>query len=91
MLPGLRERMEYQHFVSPQDYLKLHGLSSRPVPALPGAEFLKPDQYDPLNDVCHVGNSVQPAGEHAGGAVLSGLLAARMICDGGRGGLRPSR
>ena len=79
MLPGLCENIEYQHFVSPSDYEKLHGLSSRPLPALPGAEFTKPEIYDPVNGIHYVGNSVQPPGEHAGGAVLSGFLAAQMI------------
>jgi phytoene dehydrogenase-like protein len=82
ILPGVHDRTEYRYFVSPGDYEKLHGLSSSPLPALPGADFTKPGIYDPIDDIHYVGNSVHPPGEHAGGAVLSGVLAARMICNG---------
>ena len=81
MLPGLDGGIEYQHFVSPHDYEKLHGLSSRPLPALPKADFDKPDIYNQKDGIYYVGNSVYPPGEHAGGAVLSGFLAAQMIGD----------
>jgi phytoene dehydrogenase-like protein len=79
MLPELPGRTEHQCFVSPHDYEKLHGLSSRPLPALPEADFTKPAIYDPETGIHYIGNSVHPPGEHAGGAILSGFLAARML------------
>ncbi|MEV0504444.1 hypothetical protein AB0I84_43605 [Streptomyces spectabilis] len=41
--------------------------------------FRKPDGYDPERDIYYVGNTVQPACEHAGGALVSGLRAAGLI------------
>jgi phytoene dehydrogenase-like protein len=79
LLPGLRDALLYKRFVSAKQYKELHGLASNPVPAFTKARFKKPDIYDPQRDVYHVGNSVLPPGEHAGGAVLSGRLAAEAV------------
>ncbi|HVG61983.1 MAG TPA: FAD-dependent oxidoreductase [Hyalangium sp.] len=79
LVPGLRDALLYKRFVSARQYKELHGLPSNPVPAFTKARFKKPDSYDPQRDVYHVGNSVQPPGEHAGGAVLSGRLAAEAV------------
>ena len=79
LLPGLRASLLYQRFVSPKEYTEIYGLSSRAVRLVPRAGFEKPDSHDPEQDVFHIGNSVQPPGDHAGGAVLSGLRAAEAV------------
>lgn len=79
LLPGLGAALLYKRFVSPKQYREIHGLSSNPVPAFMRAPFKKPDIYDPQRDMYYVGNSVHPPGEHAGGAVLSGRLAAEAV------------
>ena len=79
LLPGLSSVILHQRFVSPRDYLELHGLSSTPTPRVARAGFQKPEAYEPEQDVYHVGNSVQPPGEHAVVAVLSGIQAAKAV------------
>ncbi len=84
MLPGLGAALLHKRFVSARQYRELHGLPSNPVPAFTKAPFKKPDIYDPQRDLYHVGNSVYPPGEHAGGAVLSGRLAAEAVLSKAR-------
>ena len=43
------------------------------------ANFVKPPIYNDEKDIYHIGNSVQPPGEHAGAAVLSGKMAAQAV------------
>jgi phytoene dehydrogenase-like protein len=79
LLPGFLNSVIYKYFVSPRQYVEIHGLSSRAVQIIPKAGFTKPDSYDPERDIYYIGNSVQPRGDHAGGAVLSGLRAAKAV------------
>lgn len=79
LLPGFRKALMYERFVSPKQYEELYGLSAAAVKLLPPAGFQKPDAYEIERDIYHIGNSVKPFGEHTGGAILSGLNAARMV------------
>jgi phytoene dehydrogenase-like protein len=85
LLPGLQAAILYKRFVSAKQYTELHGLSSCPVPAFTKAGLQKPASYDLERDVYYVGNSVNPPSEHAGGAVLSGRLAAEAVLRKARG------
>ncbi|WP_433578854.1 phytoene desaturase family protein [Nocardia brasiliensis] len=78
-VPGLTAQVRYKRFVSPRDYRESHGLCSDLVPAIVPPGFSKPDGYDERQDIYYVGNSVQPACEHACSALASGLRAARAI------------
>lgn len=79
LLPGFRNALMYERAVTPKQYEELYGLSSAAVKLLPPAGFEKPDAYEIERDIYHIGNSVKPLGEHTGGAVLSGLNAAKMV------------
>jgi phytoene dehydrogenase-like protein len=79
MLPGLRGALLAEHFISPSQFRKLHGLSPRVVERIAGAGFQKPDPYDKKRDLFFIGNSVQPPGDHAGAAVLSARRVAERI------------
>ncbi len=86
MLPGLGEAMIYKKFISAADFQKIHGLSSQATRFVVSGKFDKPSIYDADKDIYYVGNSVYPDGEHAGGAMLSGQLAAQHILLGGKKG-----
>lgn len=79
LLPGLREAVLYKRFLSPRAFTELTGLSSVVVPRLRPAGFEKPPSHAPEQDIYYVGNSVPPLGEHAAGALVSGLRAAESI------------
>jgi len=79
ILPGFKDSILYKKFVSPKDFIEIHGLSSRPVNFIMEAEYNKPVNYDSNNDIYYIGNSVLPYGEHAAGAVLSGVRVANII------------
>ncbi len=79
LLPGLNDSILYKKFLSPSDFIDLHGLSSRITEYVMKAGFQKPDIYDPETDIYYIGNSVFPPGEHSGGAILSGAMAVEMI------------
>jgi hypothetical protein len=79
MLPGFVSNIRYKRLVTPKEYRTLHDLPSNLSPAITPAGFRKPDGYDPQQDIYYVGNTVQPPGEHAGSALLSGLRAAQTI------------
>ncbi|MFD3537676.1 phytoene desaturase family protein [Streptomyces sp. NPDC058664] len=83
ILPGVGSKVLDSLFISPETFTIISdGLSSRPVPIIPNPRVKKPSIYDPVRDLCHVGNSVEPPGEHSGGALLSGLMAAEIIRKG---------
>ncbi|CAM4270224.1 N-methyltryptophan oxidase [Mycobacterium basiliense] len=77
-MPGFRESVIYQRFLSPAEYEDLLGLSSAPSPYVPPAGFGKLSSYDPDTDIYFLGTSVGPPGEHAGAAAKSGKNAAHM-------------
>lgn len=79
LVPGLGKAALYKRFLSPRAFGLHTGMSSVVVPKMLPAGFKKPDSYDAIRDIHFVGNSVYPPGEHAAGAVLSGLLAAEKI------------
>lgn len=79
VFPGFSSTVLHRRFLSPSDYRQLHGLSSTVTPAVPPPGFRKPEGHDQGSGIHHVGNSVQPPGEHAGGAIASALRAAALI------------
>ncbi len=82
LLPGFGRATLYRRFLSPDGFEALHGLSSRPVARLHGPRRPKPPAFDPNSGVHRIGNAVEPPGDHAGQAVLSGILAARHAAQG---------
>lgn len=81
ILPGVMQAAIYKRFLSPSAFQEVHGLSSRVVHTVPPADFVKPEIYDPQRDLYYVGNSVRPEGEHAAGAIVSGLWAASAVLE----------
>ncbi|MFC9435208.1 phytoene desaturase family protein [Nocardia sp. NPDC057030] len=79
MIPGFTARIRYRRLVSPREFTALHGVPSYATPVIIPPGFEKPDGYDPIRDICYVGNHVQPVGEHACSAVASGLRAAETL------------
>ncbi len=81
MIPGLRRALRYKRFISPRAFTALHGLSSRVTPVIspPGAR--RSPNYDPATDAYAAGGAAFPPGDHAGAAVLSARIAARMIAE----------
>ena len=79
LLPGLNRAIVYKRLLGPQDFTEQTGQSSLVVPRLPPAGFQKPAIYDPGRDLYFIGNSVYPPGEHAAGAILSGIFAAEAV------------
>ncbi|MFE9581308.1 phytoene desaturase family protein [Nocardia sp. NPDC006044] len=79
MIPGFTARIRYRRLVSPLEFTALHGVPSYATPVIipPGCD--KPDGYDPVRDIHYIGNHVQPVGEHACGAIASGLRAAETV------------
>lgn len=78
-LPGFNQSIKYEHFLSPHEFRKIHGLSSRVTPQVVPIDEEKPDVYNAKEDIYYVGNAVYPPGDHAGAAVLSGMTAADRI------------
>ncbi len=79
MLPGLNRALIYKRFLSPAEFSRIHHLPSTPVLVVLKAGMRKPAAYDSVTDIHYVGNSVEPPGEHSGGAVVSGVMAAERV------------
>ena len=79
LLPGLNRALIYKRFLSPAEFSRIHRLPSTPVLVMLKAGMRKPPAYDSLTDIHYVGNSVEPPGEHSGGAVVSGVMAAERV------------
>ncbi|GJN99339.1 hypothetical protein NJB1808e29_18640 [Mycobacterium marinum] len=75
-LPGFKDALIYQRFLSPGEYASRLGLRSAPSPFVPPTGFAGLPSYDAARDTYFIGTSVGPAGEHAGAACLSGKMAA---------------
>ena len=75
-VPGIVAATRHRTVLYPEEYRQRVGCEPWPgwFQLPPG--FTKPPQLDPETGLLHVGNSVQPPGEHAVGAALSGWLAA---------------
>ena len=78
-LPGFNKAIIYKLFLSVADFHDLHGLSSMLAPCIRRRGFRKLGNYDPQDDIYYIGNSVDPPGEHAGGAVLSAIQVCEQI------------
>jgi phytoene dehydrogenase-like protein len=78
LIPGFENALKQWHLLSPADFERRHGRSSRIAPFEPVAIGLgrKPDVFDPETGVYSVGNSVGPAGDHIGAAIAASLAAA---------------
>lgn len=87
LLPGIGAALLERHFISPNLFEKIHGISSRVTPLITPPSFKKRQNYDPRTGIYHAGAAVYPPGEHAGAAILSGELAAQGIAEATRGGL----
>lgn len=79
LLPGIYQSILFKKFVSPTDFKFIYNLSSQNFKYVLKDGFTKPDIYDKENDIYHIGNSVNPPGEHAGGAILSAIIASNEI------------
>lgn len=78
-LPGFQKAIRYKKFVSTEMYKESYGISSLVCPYVIESATEKPGNYDAIDDLYYIGNSVTPVGEHAGGAVLSGMYVSDMI------------
>ncbi len=79
LLPGFGAALRYRRFVAPAEFERLHGLASAAVGRQPPPGLRKPDLRDARTGLYHVGSSVGPPGDHAGQAIRSGELAARLL------------
>lgn len=77
LLPGIEDHLVYNRILTPDDFVALHGLSSRVMPFIWPHE--KPHNCSGEPGYFYAGHSVYPPGEHAGAAALSGALVARRI------------
>lgn len=80
LIPGFENGLKHWHFLSPADFERRHGRSSRVAPFEHLGLGRKPDVFDPETGVYSVGNSVGPAGDHIGAAIAASLAAAEG-CD----------
>jgi len=80
IIPGLKKHVIYQLMLDPKGFKDRHGLSSRVAPFILPEDFIKPGHCD-SSGIYHIGNTVYPPGEHAGGAMLSGLTVAKEVVD----------
>jgi hypothetical protein len=69
--------LAYRRLLTPDDFVALHGLSSRVMPFIVSRE--KPHNSSSEAGYFYAGHSVYPPGEHAGAAALSGALVAQKI------------
>lgn len=84
-LPGFRKALTYQRFLSPAEYESRFGLRSAPSPYVPPTPFKELPNYDTEHDIHFIGTSVNPPGEHAVAACVSGVLGARLAISRLRG------
>lgn len=77
MLPGISAHIQYSRILTPEDFEKTHGLSSRVMPFI--TDLGKPENNTNDTDYFYAGHTVFPPGEHAGAAALSGHLVAKSI------------
>lgn len=77
MLPGIGAHIQYSRILAPEDFEKMHGLSSRVMPFI--TDLGKPENSTNDTDYFYAGHTVFPPGEHAGAAALSGHLVAKSI------------
>lgn len=77
LLPGVKNHLVYSRMLTPDDFVALHGLSSRVMPFICAGE--KPSNSSREPGYFYAGHSVYPPGEHAGAAALSGALVAQQI------------
>ena len=77
MLPDIGRHVRYSRILTPDDFEKMHGLSSRVMPYVTAAR--KPGNVGDTEGLYYAGHTVFPPGEHAGAAALSGHLVARSI------------
>ena len=81
LVPGFEDTVHATFFVSPDEYEARLGFRPRPSARVLPAGIEKPRSYDAVRDVHFLGTSVDPPGEHAGAAALSGLRAAERIIE----------
>ncbi len=80
ILPGFKEAVEFEKYLDPNEFTEMHdGLSSAVFARIIEGDYEKPEIYCPERDIHFTGNSVNPPGEHACGAVLSGIRASDMV------------
>lgn len=77
LLPGINNHLVFRRLLTPDDFVALHGLSSRVMPFIASRE--KPHNSSSEAGYFYAGHSVHPPGEHAGAAALSGALVAQHI------------
>lgn len=79
LLPDFKASILFKKYLSPKEFEERNNIKSIPVPKVSLPEFDKPDIYDAERDIYYIGNSVQPEGDHAGGAALSGKMASELV------------
>ncbi len=77
LLPGIKNHLAYNRMLTPDDFVALHGLSSRVMPFV--CPHQKPSNTSSEPGLFYAGHTVYPPGEHAGAAALSGALVAQQI------------
>jgi phytoene dehydrogenase-like protein len=80
LLPGIGNHLVSSRILTPNDFVLLHGLSSRVMPFI--YPYEKPSNLSSEPGYFYAGHSVYPPGEHAGAAALSGALVAQQIIKG---------
>lgn len=79
LCPGISSALRQFYLLSPREICERLGVTAAPSPLVPPIAFEKPAAYDNAQDVHYLGTSVDPPGEHAGAAVLSGRRAAERV------------
>ena len=81
-IPNLSKSIIFEKYIDPVEFKELHnGLTSHVFKKILVDDFEKPSIYDKSKDIYFIGNSVNPPGEHASGAILSGLKASKLIME----------
>lgn len=79
MLPGIGRAIRHKYFVGPADFRRLHGLDGRVTPRLHRPGERKPANYDAASGLYRAGAGAHPPGDHAGAALLSGVMVADLL------------
>lgn len=77
MLPDIRPFVRAADIITPEHFCILHGLSSRVMPFVWHGK--KPLNESIENGLYYAGHTVNPPGDHAGAAALSGYFVAQSI------------
>ncbi|HWB81914.1 MAG TPA: FAD-dependent oxidoreductase [Nannocystaceae bacterium] len=78
-LPGFAGALRYRRLLDPAEFEALHGVSPSLSHEIPTANSDASPIASDEPGLLHIGNGVEPPGEHANAAIVSGLSAAARV------------